>query len=62
MKKIMLSEDEYAVLQKVLRSVPPAKAPLDGAERYFYRRVLSRVLQKDYSFPDTDDGMTQPEG
>ena len=57
MKKIMLSDDEYAVLQKVLRAVPPAKAPLDGTELYFYRRVLSRVLQKDYSFRDTDDGI-----
>lgn len=59
MKKIAFSNDEYAVLQKVLRSVPPAKAPLDGAEMYFYRRVLSRVLQEDRSFPDTDDGMKQ---
>lgn len=57
MKKLMLSDDEFAVLQKVLRTVPPAQAPLDGAERYFYRRVLSRVLQEDRSFPDTDDGM-----
>ena len=61
MKKIILSNEEYEVLQKVLRSVPPAKAPLDGTERYFYRRVLTQVLHKDYSFRDTDDGMEHVE-
>jgi hypothetical protein len=57
MKKIILGDIEYEVLQKVLRDNPPAKVNLDGAERYFYRRVLTQILHEDYRFPDTDEGM-----
>lgn len=57
MKKIILTDVEYEVLQKVLRDNPPAKVNLDGAELYFYRQVLTKILHTDYRFPDTDDGM-----
>ena len=57
-KKIILADVEYEVLKKVLQAVPPAKAPgLNGAELYFYRRVLTQILGVDYNFPPTDDGM-----
>ena len=63
--KLILHEEEYKVLQKVLQAVPPATAPklagLDGAELYFYRRVLTQVLKKDFTFPDTDDGRPEKE-
>lgn len=55
MKKLILSNPEYDVLKKVLQDNPPAKTKLNGVELYFYRSLLSRILQKDYRFPDTDD-------
>lgn len=57
MAKIILTETELDVLQKVLRDNPPAKVNLDGAERYFYRHVLTKILKEDFSFPKTDEGM-----
>ena len=54
-KKILLSESEYEVLKKVLKSVPPAKTTLNGAEMRDYREILTIVFGEDYRFPDTDD-------
>lgn len=55
-KKIILSDGEYAVLCKVLRANPPAQVPdFDGAELYYYRELLTKVLKEDRRFPDTDD-------
>lgn len=55
-KKLILSDGEYAVLQKLLQQNPPAQVPnLDGGELYYYRELLTHVLKEDYRFPDTDD-------
>lgn len=58
-KKIILGDEEYKVLCKALEAVPPAKAisiaDIDGCEKYFYERVLTQILKKDYRFPKTDD-------
>lgn len=59
MKKIILSDEEYAMLQKVLRAVPPAQLPRilpdwDGADMHYYRCLLTTVLKEDYHFPKTD--------
>ncbi len=62
MKKIILGDIEFEVLQKVLRDNPPAKVNLDGVERYFYRRVLTQILHEDHRFPDTDEGMGVADG
>jgi len=64
MKKIILSDEEYAVLQKVLGAVPPAQLTrllpdCDGGDIFYYRYLLKKVLHKDFSFRDTDDGMKQ---
>lgn len=62
MKKIILSDEEYAVLQKVLQAVPVAHLTrllpkCDGGDIFYYRSLLKKVLHRDFSFRDTDDGM-----
>lgn len=64
MKKLILHDEEYAVLQKVLQAIPVAHLTrllpeCDGGDIFFYRGLLKKVLHKDFSFPDTDDGMKQ---
>lgn len=64
MKKIILHDEEYAVLQKLLRAVPVARLTrtipdCDGVNLRFYRSLQTKVLREDRSFPDTDDGMKQ---
>lgn len=62
MKKIILSDEEHELLQNILRKIPPAHLPkflpgYDGADMFYYRNLLTKVLRKNYRFPDTDDGM-----
>lgn len=62
MKKLVLREEEYAILQKVLRGVPPAHLPRvlpdwTGVDMHYYRCLLTKVLKEDYHFPKTDDGI-----
>lgn len=62
MKKIILSDEEYELLQKILRAVPPAQLPRllpdwDGTDMFHYRNLLTKVLHKNFRFPKTDDGM-----
>lgn len=62
MKKIILRDEEYAMLQKVLRAVPPAQLPrilpnCDGGDLHYYRCLLTNVLQENYHFPKTDEGL-----
>lgn len=62
MKKIILRDEEYEILQKVLRAVPPAQLPIllpewTGVDMHYYRDLLTKVLQKDYHFPKTDEGL-----
>lgn len=62
MKKIILRDAEYDVLQKVLRAVPVAHLPrllpkCDGVDIHEYRYLLDKVLGGNHQFPDTDDGM-----
>lgn len=64
MKKIILHDEEYAVLQKLLRAVPVARLTrtipdCDGVNLRFYRSLQTKVLREDRSFPDTDDGMVR---
>lgn len=64
MKKIILTDEEYELLQKLLREIPPAKLPrflpgYDGADMFHYRNLLTKVQRKNYRFPDTDDGMEE---
>lgn len=64
MKKIILRDEEYALMQKLLRAVPPAQLPrllpdCDGGDLHYYRCLLTKVLNRNYHFPDTDDGMEQ---
>lgn len=64
MKKIILTDEEYELLQKILREIPPAKLPrflsgYDGADMFYYRNLLTKVLRENRRFPDTDDGMEQ---
>ena len=61
-KTIILRDEEYTMLQKVLRAVPPAHLPRilpdwTGADMHYYRCLLTKVLNKNYHFPKTDDGM-----
>lgn len=61
MRKVVLRDEEYEILQKVLRAVPPAQLPRilpdwDGADMHYYRCLLTKVLQKNYHFPKTDEG------
>lgn len=58
-KKIVLKNQEYEVLQKVLEALPPAQLPrilpdCTGVDLFFYRGLLTAVLHKDFSFPDAD--------
>ena len=58
-KKIILKNQEYEVLQKVLEALPPAQLSrvlpnCTGADLYFYRGLLTAVLHKDFSFPNAD--------
>lgn len=60
MKKLVLLDEEYAILKKLLNVVPPAYLPrllpdCNGVEMYFYRHLLSKVFRKDFSFPKTDE-------
>lgn len=60
MKKLILTEEEYALLQKVLKTVPPAQLPrvlpdCSGVDLRFYRDLLTKVLRENRRFPDTDD-------
>ena len=60
MKKLVLREEEYEILQKVLRGVPPAQLPSvlpdwTGVDMHYYRCLLTKVLQEDYHFPKTDE-------
>ena len=60
MKKLILSDYEYDVLQRVLKALPPAQLPrilpdCNGADLRFYRDLQTKVQHKNYSFPDTDD-------
>ena len=62
MKKLILSDYEYDVLQKVLKALPPAQLTrviqnCTGADLRFYRSLLTKALREDHRFPDTDDGM-----
>ena len=64
MKKLILSDDEYELLQRILREIPPAKLPrflpgYDGADMFHYRNLLTKVLHKNFHFPKTDDGMEE---
>lgn len=65
MKKIVLRDEEYELLQKLLRAVPPAQLPRllpdwTGADMRYYRCLLTKVLHKDFSFPKTDDANFRP--
>lgn len=62
MKKLILSDEEYEILQKVLKGVPPAHLPQvlpnwDGVDMFHYRNLLTKVLHKNYRDRKTDDGM-----
>lgn len=62
MKKLILSDYEYDVLQRVLKALPPAQLTrilpdCTGADLRFYRNLLTKALREDHSFPDTDDGL-----
>lgn len=62
MKKIILSNEEYDVLQKLLRAVPVAQLTrllpgCDGGDLHYYRGLLTKVLRENHYFPKTDDGM-----
>lgn len=62
MKKLILSDEEYELLQKILRAVPPAKLPRllpdwNGVDMFHYRNLLTKVLHKNYRDRKTDDGM-----
>lgn len=62
MKKLILRDEEYEILCKVLRAVPPAQLPRvlpdwDGGDMHYYRCLLSKVLNADYHFPKTDEGL-----
>ena len=49
------------MLQKVLRAIPPAELPTilpewTGVDMFFYRELLTKVLNRDFRFPKTDEG------
>lgn len=61
MKKLILRDQEYKILQQVLRAVPVANLPrllpdCNGGDIHYYRCLLTKVLRKNHFFPDTDDG------
>lgn len=60
MKKLILSNEEFDILEKVLSAIPPAHLPRflpdwNGVDMFYYRRLLTKILRKDFSFPKTDD-------
>ena len=61
MKKLILSDNEYAVLQRLLRAIPPAHLPRflpdwTGVDMRDYRNILAIVLKDpDRRFPASDD-------
>ena len=64
MKKLILNDYEYDVLQRVLKAVPPAQLTrvlpdCNGADLRFYRDLQTKVQHRNYRFPDTDDGMVE---
>ena len=64
MKKIMLRDEEYDILQKLLNAVPTAQLPrilpnCTGADMHYYRCLLTKILHKDCHFPKTDDGVEE---
>ena len=64
MKKLILTDYEYDVLQRVLKAVPPAQLTrilpeCNGADLRFYRDLLTKVLHENRRFPDTDDGLNE---
>lgn len=65
MKKLILNDREYGVLQQLLRAIPPAHLPqhipyCNGVDLREYRSLLTKVLRENRHFPDTDDGMRTP--
>lgn len=64
MKNIILRDEEYEILQRLLQAVPPAQLPRllpdwNGGDMHYYRCLLTKVLHKNYHFPKTDDGMEE---
>lgn len=60
MKKFVLLDEEYTILKMLLNAVPPAQLPrvlpeCNGVHLHFYRRLLTKVLRKDFTFPKTDE-------
>ena len=57
-KVLHLSDYQKNVLIKVLPT--PAQAQcLNGGELRAYRDILTMLTGKDYSFPDTDEGLSE---
>lgn len=59
-KKLILDASEYYILLKLLSRIPPSKIfdisnDFDGADLYHYKRLLTHILKKDFSFRDTDE-------
>ena len=55
-KKIILSDGEYSVVCKILRTPTNNVSALeDGVDMYYYRELKTHILGKNYRFPDTDD-------
>lgn len=60
MKKLILNDRQYDVLQRLLRAIPPADLPRfipewTGVDMREYRELLTLVLRENRRFPDTDD-------
>lgn len=59
MRKLVLRDEEYALLQKVLRAIPPAKLPRllpdwTGVDMHYYRCLLTSILGENFHFPKSD--------
>lgn len=60
MPKLVLTNHEFDVLQRILNAVPPAQLTrilpdCTGADLRFYRDLQSKAFRENRRFPDTDD-------
>ena len=56
-KKIILSDGEYEVLCKLLKSTFAAQCPAfeTGVDFYYFGELKTHILKENFRFPDTDD-------
>lgn len=59
MRRIVLRDEEYAILHRLLRAIPPAQLSrilpnYTGVDMHYFRCLLTSVLKENFHFPKSD--------